>query len=79
MFTPKKSEITKAVKAVEKKLGHRCEVTGYTYKRETDPLLEDSFVEFQFEVCDLNGHYAATAYLQAFLPDRRRSWVSYVA
>ena len=30
MFTPKKSEITKAVKAVEKKLGHRCEVTGYT-------------------------------------------------
>lgn len=79
MFTPKKSEITKAVKAAEQTTGVRCEVTGYTYKRETNPLLADDFVEFQFEVCSvLTGRFVASVSLVAFLPDRRRSWVSRV-
>lgn len=79
MFTPKKSEITKAVKAAEQTTGVRCEVTGYTYKLEDDPLLDDSFVEFHFEVCSvLTGRFVASVSLQAFLPDRRRSWVSRV-
>lgn len=79
VFSPLRSEIKKAVRAAEKKTGLCCEATGFTYKPESDPLLEDQFVEFQFEVCSKHtGHFVATVFLQAFLPDRRRSWVTCV-
>ena len=72
MNEPKSGEIKKAERLACKLTGKKdCRVTGYFTSGSTG-----SYQTFQCEICSGDMEYReADIYIEAFLPDRRRSWV----